>query len=339
MALTVARHMLPEAAEQRRQALRSYFGDKEAAATLGAQGWNLTLDWPSEADWYVDPQLEHGLRWWGRGTVPDIQAIPLERRRESGIALSLFDTWTLHAWSEWLQRHGGCREALILHVDDHLDLGSPRLFVGSDGWTDAITGAPFDLRRPSTVAAAIESGAVSMGTFLTPMVHAVERIEIRHLRPPRRGRDTVTRRLLPTTEVDALLSPGGLRPAVAMAPLGATEAGQGGKVYRATCAVDEWLRDAPQWPVLLHIDMDFFCNRFDGDSDWTEAPDRHDTPLSDVLAGIDALFATLHASDVADRLDGVAVGVSPGFFPAEFWEAAWKRIVGNVVARSPFHGQ
>lgn len=330
--------MLPEAAEERRQRLRSYFGDKKATAALDAQGWGLTLDWPSEADWYVDPQLEHGLRWWGRGAAPDLRTIPLERRCESGIALSLFDTWTLHAWSEWLQRHGPCPEALILHVDDHLDLSSPRLIVGVAGWTDAITGAPFDLRQPSTVEAAIESGAVSMGTFLTPMVHALERIEIRHLRPPHRGRDTVTRLLVSTTEVDLLLSPGGLRPAVAMASLGATEAGQGEKVYRATCALDEWLRDAPQRPVLLHIDMDFFCNRFDGDSDWKVVLGRHDTPLADVLAGIDALFATLHASDVTDRLEGMAVGISPGFFPAEFWEAAWERVVGNVAARGLFHG-
>src|SRR3546814_16007335 len=90
-------------------------------------------------------------------------------RRDGRILSALYDTWTLHSWSEWLagSARGVDDDVLILHVADHRDLGAPRLFVEDSGWRDAITGAPCTLNDPGSVQDAIARGALGMGSFLT----------------------------------------------------------------------------------------------------------------------------------------------------------------------------
>ena len=82
----------------------------------------------------------------------------------------------------------------------------------------------------------------------------------------------------------------------------------------------EWLTALPDAAVLLHIDLDFFNNRFNGDSDWRTHLKRHDPCLADILATIDSIFASLAAGRVLEKVVDITVAISPGFFPAELWE-------------------
>jgi hypothetical protein len=82
----------------------------------------------------------------------------------------------------------------------------------------------------------------------------------------------------------------------------------------------------PDAPALLHIDLDFFNNRYNGDSNWRTRPNRHDPPLADILASVDGVFTALAASGVAERVVDMSVAISPRFFPAEFWEPTVKAI-------------
>jgi hypothetical protein len=72
--------------------------------------------------------------------------------------------------------------------------------------------------------------------------------------------------------------------------------------------------------------MDYFNNRYDGDSDWSTRTALHDPSLEMVLAKIDEVTAALQTSDVASQVDDIVVAFSPGFFPAEFWAAAEARL-------------
>ena len=184
--LRVPSERLPKSAVDRHAALRDYFCDKDAEAQPDGVDWRLDLTWPGGDDRHVDPRLDAGLAWWGEGVQRATMA--LARRRRGRILSALYDTWTLHSWSEWLaNRPSGAREdLLILHVDDHRDLGTPRLFLAGDGWRDPITGSACVLDDPESVAAAIESGALGMGSFLTPFLHRFPNAEVRHLcQPPK----------------------------------------------------------------------------------------------------------------------------------------------------------
>lgn len=327
--LTIPCTHLPEDPVERHAVLRNYFCDKDAAASKSEFGWNLSLSWPDDRDRHVDPALDAGLTWWGEGVQRDTMA--LVRKREGRILRCLYDTWTIHSWSEWLARKGDAmpQEVTILHVDDHRDFGSPRLFTPGPPWTDAITGKICDLSDPASILAAIESGAISMGSFLTPFLYAAPHADVRHLCQPPKARSTKDFSIRRVLEPDTLIAPGRHRPAIG---LESTPAGPGAGRYRVTPHVEAWLDGIGPGPILLHIDMDYFNNRYDGDSDWRGRTERLDPNPERICAMIDRMTAALDQYGVFERIEDVVIAYSPGFFPAELWPMADERLMANMRA-------
>ncbi|MFN0024382.1 MAG: hypothetical protein ACKVS5_10845 [Parvularculaceae bacterium] len=326
--MLVPRERLPPSFAERHAALRDYFCDKDADATEVEDGWALSLGWPDGVERHVDPRLDEGLVWWGGGARRDTMAIA--RRREGRVLRALYDSWTLQSWSEWLARRGTPPNPLtILHVDDHEDLGSPRLFGDTDNWTDAISGERVSLASPRSVEAAIESGGIGMGSFLTPFLHALPHCDVRQLRQPPKSRATIDYKVVLTTTPDTLIAPGRARPAIALAKT--TEAPGPGRM-RITPDLNAWLADIGPGPILLHIDMDYFNNRYDGDSDWESRREPFDPDADTVLKSIDAMADALNARGLIERLEDLVVAFSPGFFPAELWALADARLKNRLKA-------
>lgn len=316
--ITLPFDRLPGSAVERHATLRDYFCDKDASAKRTTDGWDLTLGWPNDAARHVDPKLADGLAWWDGHLERSDMALSM--RRSGRILSTLYDSWTLHSWSEWLERVGPQAEPIVvLHVDDHRDIGTPRVFVQSAGCRDPLTGQLVDLAQPDSVASAIRSGAIGMGSFLTPFLHAFPTTEVRHLCQPPKAVDTRDFRFELTEEQDTLLDPCALRPAVELVPV-ARETGPGR--YRVTPDLGDWLKGIGPGPILLHIDMDYFNNRYDGDSDWLDRRRKLDPPVASVLEKIDALADALEGAGLASRLEDVVIAYSPGFFPGEYWQAA-----------------
>ncbi|MFC7455162.1 hypothetical protein [Insolitispirillum peregrinum] len=240
---------------------------------------------------------------------------------------TLYDTWTLHSWSEWLSRRdpASVTTVTVLHVDDHRDLGSPRLFIKGTGWQDPLTNQPVDLYRSATVVHAIESGSLGMGSFFTPFLHAVPTAQVRHLCQPPKAQATQDFRIIPCQEADQLLAPDSLRPAIRLAPTANGTTGSGH--YRLTSDVGAWLEEIRPGPILLHIDMDYFNNRYDGDSDWQRRTWILDSSLEEILGKIDELTRALANSGVGSQLEDIVIAYSPGFFPAEYWQTASERLL------------
>lgn len=326
MALSVPLDRLPEDPAARHGALRDYFCDKDAEAVRNGDAWKLTLSWPGGEDRHVDPALATGLGMWGG---IERQEMALAQQRSGRVLRALYDTWTLHSWSEWIARARwpGDAPLTILHIDDHRDLGSPRLFRRGTELIDPITGEPFDLVDPASVRAAIESGAVGMGSFLTPFLHKFPQADVRQLCQAPKVRGTSDYRVELTTESDNLLEPGAPRPAVT---LERAEPGCGPGKYRVTDDPAAWVADVGPGPILLHVDMDYFNNRYDGDGDWRERPEILDPGLNDVLREVERVTATLRSSGLVARIEDAVIAFSPGFFPAEYWQAADRRLQAGL---------
>lgn len=317
-AIVLPSDRLPDARDARHAALRDYFCDKDASAERTPQGWELTLAWPEDAARHVDPKLADGLGWWDSDLARSGMALSM--RRTGRILRTLYDSWTLHSWSEWLDRSGRPNApVIILHVDDHRDLGSPRLFADSDGWRDPLTDAMVEIGNPESVARAIRSGAIGMGSFLTPFLHEFPSSEVRHLCQPPKSVETQDYRFELLQQSDELLDLDARRPAIELVPID-REAGPGR--YRITPDLDDWLMGVGDGPVLLHIDMDYFNNRYDGDSDWPDRRRKLDPSLDAVLDKIDQMVDALGSTGVASRLEDVVIAYSPGFFPGELWRSA-----------------
>lgn len=322
MVLRVPLDRLPEDAAARHGKLRDYFCDKDAEAVRDADGWELRLGWPGGEERHVDPDLLVGLRLWD-GIAREEMA--MAQRRSGRVLRALYDTWTLHSWSEWIARSGLRPGAplTILHVDDHRDLGTPRLFESGAGLVDAITGRSFDLADPQSVRAAVESGGVGMGSFLTPVLHRHPQADVRQLGQAPKVRATVDCSFELGTEADDFLAPGALRPSVALRE---TSPGTGPGRYRTTADPEKWAENVGPGPVLLHVDMDYFNNRYDGDGDWRDRPEILDPDLDEVLVQVDRLTAALRSAGLVSRIEDAVIAFSPGFFPAELWEAADRRL-------------
>ena len=307
--------------------LRDYFCDKDAVATHVGDHWSLDLHWSDDPYRYVDPQIEQGLVWWGGGLR--YQDMAGARKRRGRVLLSLNDTWTLESWSEWLAKQSLMPGIVVLHVDDHKDLGAPRVFVEANGWLDPIQGQAIDLMVPETVTCAIHSGALGMGSFLTPFLHRYPLTDVRHLCQAPKCTRTIDAMIRLESVPDSLLNLSALRPAVS---LDQEVSGAGRGHYRFTPHLDDWLEGLTESDsaILLHIDMDYFCNRYDGDSDHIETPGPLNSSLSSILLQIDDLTQALHRHSLVGRLADIVIAFSPGFFPAEFWAQSCDRLLSGL---------
>lgn len=315
--LRIPKHLLPADDDARDELLCDYFCERVADSRADGNEWIIDLTTAPSVDFYPDELLTDGLAWW-EAEFP-IEAVPLAWRDMGGWHLSLNDAWTLFNWSTYFTRIGRIPDGLvILHVDDHDDLMTPRVSIDGGSFVDLLTGSPIDLTRSSTVESAVRSGAVAQGSFLAPILHAARHVEIRHLCQTRYARERIGAWFVePTFVRDSLLDPGSLRPGVGLAQ-GQAIAGQ--SRYLVTSDVDEWVADLPEGEVLLHVDFDYFNNRFNGDSDWRRTSDRHDPPVEDVLERIDQMLASIRGAGLP--VSATAAALSPGFFPAEMWEPA-----------------
>jgi len=328
---------LSHSAHRRHAQLRNYFCDKDAIATLVGDLWELRLEWSNDPYRYVDPRLSEGLSWWSKDLR--YEHIAISRKRMGRILLSLNDTWTLSSWCEWLSRRSGNCDVIILHVDDHKDLDAPRIFLSSDGWVDPINKAAIDLADSGSVVSAIESGAISMGSFLTPFLHYVPHADVRHLCQGPKCTGTLDSNIKLETVPDSLLDFNAVRPSVKLEATTLQKPDTKGVSrhrYRFTDNLDAWLEGLNKQindndtALLLHIDMDYFCNRYDGDSDALEYPRPLNPPLFQILTQIDEFTEALRCRSLLKCFDDIVIALSPGFFPAEFWAPCCERLLEGL---------
>ena len=319
---------LPEDEFDRHTALRAYFCDIDAIAKRTDGGWELTLSWSDDCSRCVDPSLKVGLEWWGEHASYSNMIAAM--RRSGRTLITLYDTWTLYSWSKWLclARPSPEESIVILHVDDHRDHDSPRLFIEDGALRDPLSGLPVAVDHPDSVRSAILSGAVGMGSFIAPFLHAVPAAEIRHLCQSTGTIGTTDYEILLIEANDTLIDRHARRPGIR---LRARDRGTlGPSCQRITPHLCDWLQDIGPRRILLHIDMDYFNNRYNGDSDWRRNRLSFDPSLSTIMYMIDELTTSLHDTGCAHRIEDIVVALSPGFFPAEHWRPAISRLVSRL---------
>lgn len=320
---------LPDEARARQLVLDEYVGRRlaEVHRATPESDWELGVRPFDDPEMHVDPELMAGLAGWG---LDDVRAVPVAVRGRNASILSLEDSWTAVAWSRALQGTSWDR-LTVLHVDDHDDLMSPLLAEEPGdkyGFHDLISGADVDLRQPSHVEGAVISGAIGVAGFVAPFVRAIDCGEYRHLCHERQA----LRRPRPLAmqgveRIDDLIEPGAVRPGIL---LEGQPTRDDGWTYRATMEPSEWIEDVAEGPVVVHIDFDYFCNRFDGDSDWRTNSRPNDVSLGTALERVDAVVAALAAPGLTQRILAVSAALSPGFFPADMWPTVTRRLVDGL---------
>jgi hypothetical protein len=236
----------------------------------------------------------HGVEWFDRRVC----------------VFSFVHGWSLLGPCLWSARSTRM-PSVIVHVDDHTDLGPPLLSRSNSAWRESISGRAFSLVSEADVRTAIARGIVHKGTFLAAYVECAAPGRLIHL----------SQALEP---VSGSLVPGRVRSTplplhYKLTPL----------EIAAARVADAWgydrIRSLPtdlaDGDIWLDIDLDEFCNRFNGDSDRCgltgSAEERRTT-----VTRLDRFFAELRSKRWLDRVGIVTLCVSPGFFPAECWPEA-----------------
>lgn len=324
--IEISASRLPADPEARMRALEAYFAhDRLPVWTQDGERILVELVSPPTPQFYVDPLIEDGLEWWGSGAA--IEDVPNLYRRQNGLTVAMNDAWCLYSWSRWysaLSLERRSQQVCVLHIDDHEDLMTPRVLIGEGGLEDQLTGKPVGLDDPDSVRASILSGAIGMGSFVAPAVATFSAVKFRHLRTD--GPEMGPLPMQVVAEPDTLLLPGAQRLGIDR-----TSSGTSGSSYMRTSDPQRWAEVLDDVAVLLHIDLDYFNNRFDGDSDWKTRSRVHDPDLDVMLRNVDAIVDALNRNDVMHRIEDVFIGISPGFFPAEFWQVIIERLESGLA--------
>ncbi len=312
---------LPKKEDDLLQFLVDYFPGKDIRIVEQDDNYiDVSLSNHGSSDYYIDPNILEGLQWWDQSIL--IEEIPNQFRNLVKYQLSLNDNWTIYSWSLWLEQrfleNDIPNEIIILHIDDHTDCMSPLLFKEGNVFINPFNNEEVNLFNPTTVKQAIENGVISIGSFMTLFMHSMPRIQFRHLMPKHRLSNAhvsgkVNREFLS----DNTIPPYQERPLLSFSPSGGIKSNV---EYSVFTEIDDFLKDISDTAaILLHVDMDYFNNRFDGDSDWRSHAFNHDPSAELVYKNIEQVFSAIEKSNIAKRIENYTVALSPGFFPAEFW--------------------
>ena len=328
--LRIKKSSLPENELERQYVVEEYFSEHLPTVTDKGDHFEIRLERPSSpyGSYMLDPEIHEKLGWWKPGTR--VRDIPVEKRFLNGGIFVMEDQWTPLSWSMHFQKRGAILEELILlHVDDHKDMMSPRIGQNSDGqYFDFITKNSFSLLNPESVTSAILSGALGKGSILSPLIWQVDKIHVRHLtvRP-----NPYTYSLKKTLVQDTILGDSLSRIILEQKEIEEDVSLLNTSNYIATSNIDTWLNHLPGGvPIFLHIDMDFFNNRFDGNSSWQDADRQYDPSLEMQQILVEKIFNVLKDRDLEGRIVDVSLCLSPSFFPAEFWQPVSEMILNKL---------
>lgn len=236
--------------------------------------------------------------------------------RGRSVVFSLVHAWALIAPAAI---HQGAAETPInwvIHVDDHTDL--MELIVRPSGkagaLVDQISDAMIYLNNEESITSAIWRGALHKGNFLTAFVAGNPDCKVVHVKRFAPASDFALLEYSPTIEVAGRGVRGyGLR----------RNTSRGGEtaVWFQRRSLPRELPLASGGGVWLDIDMDFFCNRWNGDSD-RRGVSTPNAEAARIDKRIGRLLRDLSRATWLPDVLAVSVAVSPGFFPSEYWRTA-----------------
>jgi hypothetical protein len=276
--------------------------------------WIFRLNWVSDSGAFVDPRVSRAAKSLFNLGLPDIGGYrKLDRWGESDVVISMVHSWALLAPSKAMMRPGSRPVTWIVHVDDHSDLMAPLLepLQQPGSLRDHVFGEDIDLRNLDSIAAAIERGMVSKGNFLAAFLLAYPGCRAVHL-----GRDIPEQdgQFAPQEEK---LEVGGrllIRHGLMRTPSRKYQPW----TFRQTRSLPIDLPIGGKEGVWLDIDLDYFWNRYNGDSDRRFEIATQDERY-EVRRRVNRFLLDLQGAKWLTNIEAVSIAVSPGFFPAEYW--------------------
>jgi hypothetical protein len=274
--------------------------------------WRFRLGWTSDPLTFVDPGVAKAAASLYGLALPEIGGYrEVHRWAGRDVVFSMVHAWAMLAAALAVSRRGGRPLRWVVHVDDHTDMGELALQpTGTEGvLTDVVFGRGLVLADPDSVVSAVRRGVISKGNFLTAYLLGHSGARVTHVGL---GLEDGTFELVHAEEPGTL---GGrsLPRGRLLRERSAIGAGRFRRSGELPVEVP-----APGEGVWLDIDLDYFWNRYDGDSDKLgrqAEPGERD----EVMRRVERFLAELSRAPWITAIEAVSIAVSPGFFPADHW--------------------
>ena len=274
--------------------------------------------WPNQYTYCED--ISQGLDYLGISDEEVSEYCPIS----DNMALCLSENWLPYAFS-YLSERNGCINASmnIIHVDDHSDLMSPFVCLENGKYYNMLSGDELIFYDSESIKKAVRSGAITIGSMLTAITYAMNQANIIHIK---NGVSAQEYTLVKDTFFDKMLR-GGCHRIVIKKQRGHA----GMNRYFIT---NNWsdLENRINWdlPSLLHIDMDYFNNRYNASTCWAENSERHDPNFVQQQHEMDKLIANIESLKKRTFIKYVLIGISPSFYPAEYWEDGLNYLIAEL---------
>jgi hypothetical protein len=268
----------------------------------------------------VDPYLSETLTNFRQSmTSVDILAYRLSTER---FDLYFEDSWTGAFIAKRFQEQRQHDELVLIHLDDHTDMMPTLLYRSEEGLIDPTSGVRFDPTSCRDWEAAIYSGAVNIGNYLTPFYFSASNVHIRHLNNSIEcgdlchvARTSCRYELILDKQFAAICKTNSYTP-------------ESVGTYLVGSNPDKVLAGAPRAWTLVHIDLDYFINDFNGAFRGEGyVPD----PMlrTDALRKMNRFFCSLgRLNPIVDRW---LIATSPGFCSAVHWKWLLSEIETRIL--------
>lgn len=298
-------------------ALKEIVGSVRFELLEGARAFRLLG--PDMSYHQADPYLGAALARFQPGlTMTDVPTYTSTSRH---FDLCFEDSWTGYFLARRFRECPEPRDLLLIHLDDHTDMMPTLLYRRGDELVDPTTGSSFDPTSGSDWRSAIAAGCINIGNFLTPFGYSGRQLHVRHLSSSAEREDRCyLRRELRCYD---------LIPDKCFAAVATSAAGEHEPVgtYVVGSSAEGVLDTAPHTWTVVHVDLDYFINDFNGVS---RGPDYVPDPFlrRDAQRKLHAFFRALAVRDLI--VDRWLIGTSPGFCSAYHWEWLLAELAGRI---------
>lgn len=241
--------------------------------------------------------------------------------KKSGYNLCFEDTWTLLFWTEFLRNRPNVKKINIIHLDDHMDLMAPLIFQREHRLFDITTDQNVDLMNADDTRRLIERGNINLSSFIVPILHLIERVDIFHLKKQHLFRKPL-RLFLDREYISAYPYQEKNRISASFrryeTDFTAGSFSQSNDIRELLDTLDDSL-------TFLHIDLDYFINYYNGTRKQSDA----EYEFSNHLIRKEIENIALYLNDISNICD-ITICTSPGFCPVKDWHWIISELLGNL---------
>ncbi len=244
--------------------------------------------------------------------------------------LCLSECWMPYAWSVIRNRENfDIKNLTVIHIDDHSDLMSPLISYNGAWHTDLLTQKTVQISNPESIKAAIKSGAITIGSMLTPIISSVEKVSVLHLKQNIIKKKEFEMRFRSVPDITFYKKTH--RFSIDYLPIYTNL--KSNNIYVKTSEIVDLFKFIDKnSKILLHIDMDYFNNRFNGSTSWEHERQFLHNPNIDVQKKVMSMLCKkLGDLNKTHHIDYIFIGVSPSFYPVEFWNVGLHHLFEKLI--------